>query len=140
MERIAAVERCKLDGPEGWQLLADLARDETLDADVRVAATVGLTPPVAEELLDDVASQLLASDNPVLRFRALVMCGRFGLRRQRPHVEALGDDPGRFWELDVEVSVAKVARAAAKLLRAGKVEPNFPDWSAVALDSEPVPD
>src|SRR5690606_23394897 len=60
--------------------------------------------------------------------------------RQRPHVEALGDDPGRFWELDVEVSVAKVARAAAKLLRAGKVEPNFPDWSALALDSEPVPD
>lgn len=140
LERLAAVELCRSEGPDGWALLAELARDESLDLPVRVAATLGLTPPVPAELLHDVASALLRADDPVLRFRALVMAARFGLRRLRPHVEALADDPGTFWELDVEVSLAKVAHAAAKLLRAGKVDPNFPDCSAVAVDSEPVPD
>lgn len=46
LERRAAVEHCKSEGPVGWELLADLARDESLDLPVRVAATVGLTPPV----------------------------------------------------------------------------------------------
>lgn len=50
----------------------------------------------ARRWLHDVASQLLTADDPVLRFRALVMAARFGLRRLRPHVEALVDDPGTF--------------------------------------------
>jgi hypothetical protein len=135
-ERFEAVHRCQHEGAEGWELLAELASDDALDLGVRSAAAAGLAPPAPTALLQHVAARLLASDEPVLRCRALIMCARFGLRWLRPRVEALGDDPASFWEIDVEVSLAKLARATAKLLRAGVSQPDFPDWSAAAVDSE----
>lgn len=133
IERMSAVDELQRAGLEGWRILAEFAADPELDADARVSAACGLPAEVPVEIAEPAARALLTAEDPVLRARGLVLVGRgclTGLRGQL--MSALGD-AGRFWELDTQVSLAKLTESALGVLNTQRPDPEFPDWQRVTV-------
>lgn len=138
VERLAAAATLAAAGVEGWAALAELARDEALAPEVRITAAMTIDARAPRTMIEEVAASLLASNDHVLRARGMITAVRHGLDALRPQVEQHRDDPSTFWELDAEVSLSALARAAALALQIGVPQPDFPDWNALAAPSIPT--
>jgi hypothetical protein len=134
-ERAAIVERLAREGGEAWHQLGTLASDAAQPADVRLAAASAITDEMPRELREPVALALLRDADARLRGHGILLCVRHGLGALEPLLESAFDDEATFREQGREVSLANLARAGARVLRAHRADPSFPDWSEVAAEA-----
>jgi hypothetical protein len=134
-ERSVIAGRLAREGSTGWRLLAALGGDASQPAEVRLAAASAMTDEMPRELLEAVASALLQGSDPRLRGHGIILSARHYLTALAPLLEPEFDSQATFTEQGRDVSLANLARAAARALRAYRPDPSFPDWSEVAADA-----
>jgi len=112
-------------GDPGAHALAEIATNNEINPDIRIAAESSLPPQTHREPLVRIASSFLAAKDPVIRYCGIRRCVRSGLFELAETVRELRSDSSAFVEIDEEIRIGETAQRAHALLQSRIADPEF---------------